>query len=70
MIHVGECIRKYQSDNGIKSVDIANALGWSRGTYSAFLSRPNPTVHTLVKVCDVIGAKVTEVVDFEQTDNQ
>lgn len=66
MIHVGESIRKYQSQNGIKSVDIANALGWSRGTYSAFLSRPNPTVHTLVKVCNVLGVKVTEVVDFER----
>lgn len=66
MIHVGESIRKYQSQNGIKSVDIANALGWSRGTYSAFLSRPNPTVHTLVKVCNVIGVKVTEVIDFER----
>lgn len=66
MIHVGESIRKYQKDNAIKSVDIANALGWSRGTYSAFLSRPNPTVHTLVKVCDVIGVKVTEVIDFER----
>ena len=66
MIHVGESIRKYQSQNGIKSVDIANALGWSRGTYSAVLSRPNPTVHTLVKVCNVIGVKVTEVVDFER----
>lgn len=66
MIHVGESIRKYQSQNGIKSVDIANALGWSRGTYSAFLSRPNPTVHTLVKVCNVIGVKVSEVVDFER----
>lgn len=65
MIHVGESIRKYQKDNSIKSVDIANALGWSRGTYSAFLSRPNPTVHTLVKVCNVMGVKVTEVVDFE-----
>ena len=66
MIHVGESIRKYQSQKGIKSGDIANALGWSRGTYSAFLSRPNPTVHTLVKVCNVIGVKVTEVVDFER----
>lgn len=66
MIHVGESIRKYQSQKGIKSVDIANALGWSRRTYSAFLSRPNPTVHTLVKVCNVIGVKVTEVVDFER----
>jgi DNA-binding phage protein len=66
MIHVGESIRKYQKDNSIKSVDIANALGWSRGTYSAFLSRPNPTVHTLVKVCNVMGVKVTEVVDFER----
>ena len=65
MIHVGESIRRYQKDNGVKSVDIANALGWSRGTYSAFLSRPNPTVHTLVKVCNVMGVKVTEVVDFE-----
>ena len=66
MIHVGESIRRYQKDNSIKSVDIANALGWSRGTYSAFLSRPNPTVHTLVKVCNVMGVKVTEVVDFER----
>jgi DNA-binding phage protein len=40
-------------------------LGWSRGTYSAFLSRPNPTVHTLVKVCEAIGASVTEVVSFD-----
>lgn len=65
MIHVGESIRKYQSLNGIKSVDIANALGWSRGTYSAFLSRPNPTVHTLVKVCEAIGVSVTEVISFD-----
>lgn len=66
MIHVGECIREYQSQNGVKSVDIANKLGWSRGTYSAFLSRPNPTVHTLFKVCEAIGANVTEVVDFDR----
>ena len=65
MIHVGECIREYQSQKGIKSVDVANALGWSRGTYSAFLSRPNPTVNTLVKVCQALGCSVTEAVSFD-----
>ena len=44
MIHIGDFIRSFQRANGIKSVDIATKLGMSRGSYSALLSRANPTV--------------------------
>lgn len=64
MVHIGEFIRSYQKVNGIKSVDIATKLGMSRGSYAALLSRSNPTVHTLIKVCKAMDADINEVVPF------
>lgn len=65
MIHIGDFIRSFQIANGIKSVDIATKLGMSRGSYSALLSRANPTVHTLMKVCQAMDADINEVVPFD-----
>lgn len=53
-------IKHIMLDKNLKSKDICNATGWSKGTVSNLLNNrtPNPSLGIVLELCKAVGCKM------------
>jgi transcriptional regulator with XRE-family HTH domain len=66
LVRIGMNIKEIRDDKNVSQQDLAAACNFEKSNMSRIeAGRTNLTVGTLLKICDVLNVKLTDIVDIE-----
>jgi transcriptional regulator with XRE-family HTH domain len=66
LIEIGMKIRKLREEKNISQQDLAAACNFEKSNMSRLeAGRTNPTIGTLLKICEALDVKLSDLINFE-----